>query len=151
MFGCIKKYIFTALMFGCYVVNVIPLTCVSVNNQECKIRPEIINFNSNEPLVYLCSIRANKGSGSCNNINDPYAKLCVPDVVKNINVKVFDRMSINTEVRHIKWHETCKCKSRLDTSNCNNKTRWNKDKCRCECKELIGKGVCDQWFIWNPS
>ena len=55
------------------------------------------------------------------------------------------------ETRHIEWHETCKCKCRLDASVCNNKQRWNNDKCRCECKELIDKGVCDKGFIWNPS
>ena len=53
--------------------------------------------------------------------------------------------------KHIEWHETCKCKCRLDASVCNNKQRWNDDKCRCECKELIDKGVCDKGFIWNPS
>ena len=36
-------------------------------------------------------------------------------------------------------------------SVCNNKQRWNKDKCRCECKELIDKGRFDEGFIWNPS
>ena len=55
------------------------------------------------------------------------------------------------ETRHIKWHETCKCKCRLDASVCNNKQRWNDDKCRCECKELIDKGVCDKGYAWNPS
>ena len=59
-------------------------------------------------------------------------------------------MSRTNETRHIKWHETCKCKCRLDASVCNNKQRWNDDKCRCECKELIDKGVCDKGFIWNP-
>ena len=51
-------------------------------------------------------------------------------------------MSRTNETRHIKWHETCKCKCRLDASVCNNKQRWNDEKCRCECKELIGKCVC---------
>ena len=51
----------------------------------------------------------------------------------------------------IKWHETCKCKCRLDGSVCNNKQHWNNDKCRCECKELIDKEICDKGFIWNPS
>ena len=51
----------------------------------------------------------------------------------------------------IKWHETCKCKCRLDASVCNNKQRWNNDKCRCECKELIDKGACDKGSIWNLS
>ena len=55
------------------------------------------------------------------------------------------------ETRHIKWYETCKCKCRLDASVCNNKQRWNDDKCRCKCKELIDKGVCDRGYIWNPS
>ena len=36
-------------------------------------------------------------------------------------------------------------------SKCNNKQRWNDDKCRCECKELIDKRVCDKEFVWNPS
>ena len=63
-----------------------------MNNQECKVRSEIINVNTNEPVFYPFSIKVSKRSGSCN-INDPYAKLCVPDVVKNINVKVFNLMS----------------------------------------------------------
>ena len=86
-----------------------------------------------------------------NNINDPYAKMCVPDVVKNLNVKVFSLMSRTSEARNIKWHETWKCKCRLDASVCNNKQRWNDDKCCCECNELIDKGVCDPGFIWNSS
>ena len=53
--------------------------------------------------------------------------------------------------RHIKWHETCKRKCALDASLCNNKQRWNDDKCRCECMELIDKGVCDKGYVWNPS
>ena len=65
------------------------MKCVSMNNQECKIRPKIININSDESLFYSCTVKISKCSGSCNNINDPYAKLRVPDVVKNINVKVF--------------------------------------------------------------
>ena len=59
-------------------LNAIPLKYVSINNQECKVRPEIININSNKPLFYPYSIKVNKCSGSCNDINDPYSKLCVP-------------------------------------------------------------------------
>ena len=39
----------------------------------------------------------------------------------------------------------------MDASVCNNKQRWNTDKCRCECKELIDRGICCKIFIWNPS
>ena len=56
------------------------------------------------------SITTSKCSGTCNGINDPYAKLCVPDVINNINVEVFNLMSGTNETRHIEWHETCKCK-----------------------------------------
>ena len=81
----------------------------------------------------------------------PMQTNCVPDIIKNLNVKVFNLVSRTNETRHIEWHETCKCKCRLDAIVYNNKQRWNKDKCRCECKELIDKGVCDKGFIWNPS
>ena len=57
----------------------------------------------------------------------------------------------NETTRHIEWHETCKCKCRLDASVCNSKQRWNDDKCRCQSKELIDKGVWDKGFIWNLS
>ena len=53
--------------------------------------------------------------------------------------------------KNIKWHETCKCKCRLDAIVCNDKQRWNKNKCSCECTKLMNKGVCDKDFIWNPS
>ena len=46
----------------------------------------MININSNEPLFFPYNVKIRKFSGSCNNINDPYAKLCVRDVVRNINV-----------------------------------------------------------------
>ena len=133
--------------FSCNELSTNTLKFVSMKNQERKIRTRIIDINSNEPLFYSFSISVNKYSGSCNNMNDPYAKLCVPAVVKNINVKAFNLMSRTNETRHIKWHETCKCKCRLDASVRNNKQRWSNEKCKCECKELIDKGSCDEGFI----
>ena len=152
MLRYIKKCFFTAItFFSSNLLNVNSLENVSMNNQESKIRTEIISLNTNEPLFYPYSIKINKCKGSCNTINDPYAKISVPDNIKNTNVKVFNLMSKTNETRHIKWHKTCKCKCRLDASVCNNKQRWNEDKCRCECKVLIDKGMCDKGFIRNPS
>ena len=110
--------------------NVNSLECVSMINQECNMRTEIINLNTNEPMFYPYSIKINKCIGICNTINDPYAKICVPDEIKTTNVKVFNLMSRTNETRHIKWHKTCKCRCRLDASICNNNQRWNDDKCR---------------------
>ena len=127
------------------------MKCVSASNQECKARPTITNINSNEPLFYPYNIIVNKCSGSCNNINDAYSKLCVPDVAKDISIKVFNLMSRTNETRHVSWHETCACKCRLDANVCKNKQRWNNGKSRCESKELIDGGTCNGGFIWNRS
>ena len=103
-------------------------------------------------MFYSFSIKVNKCRGSCNNVNDPYSKLCVPDVVKNINFEVFYLISFSNKTKHIEWDETWKCKCRLDASVCNNKQRRNKDKCRCECREeLSDKEWFDKGFIRNPS
>ena len=122
-----------------------------MNNQACKVKAKIINVNNNEPVFHPFIIKASRCSDSCNNINHQYAKTCVPDAVKNLNVKVFNLISRTNETRHIKWNETCKFKFRLDASICNKKQSWNNDKCRCECKELINKGACDKEYAWNPS
>ena len=101
-----------------------------MNNQERRARPKMINTNVNKPVFYPYSIKVNKCSRNCNNINDPYAKLCIPDVIKKINVKVFNLMSRINEKRHMLWHVIC----------------------RFECKEdLVDKMVCDKGFSWNPS
>ena len=145
MFGFIKKLFVVAMTL--FSSNA--LECVSMNNQKCKARPEVININSNDCLFYPHSILTNKCSGSCNNFNDPHAKLCAPDVVKGINVKVFNLMSITNETRYIGWHETYRCKCRLDAIVCDNKQMCNKDKCRCECKEFFDWGRSNKGFIWN--
>ena len=127
------------------------LSCISMNNQECKVRPQVVNVKGDDPVLFPFSIKTSKWSGSCNDINNPLAKLSVPDVVKNLNVKVFNLVSGINETRLIEWHETCKCKRKFEHSVYNNKQRWNDHKCKCECKLLIDKGVCDKGFIWNPS
>ena len=77
------------------------LKCVSMNNQEYKVRPEIVNINSNKPSFYSYSVKISKCSGSCNNINDPYAELCVSNVTKNTNVNVFNLISRTSETRYL--------------------------------------------------
>ena len=101
------------------------LNCVSMNNQECKVRPKIVDASSNNPIFYSFSVKMNRCSGNCNSSNDPYATICVPDAVKNLNVKVLNLMSRTNKTRSIKWHETCKYICRLNKIICNNKQRWN--------------------------
>ena len=100
MFVLIKKTFCIGFLFLSSLVSTIPLSCISIKNQECKVRPKIIDINSNNPIFYPDSIEINKCSGSCNNINNPYAKICVPDMIKDLKVKVFNLMSRNNETRH---------------------------------------------------
>ena len=102
MYVFIKKIFYIGSLFLSSLVSTTSLNCISMKNQECKVRQEIINVNSNEPVFYSFSIKTSECSGSSNNINDPYAKICVPDVIKDLNVKVFNLMSRTNETRHIK-------------------------------------------------
>ena len=120
---------------------------VSISAQECKIRLVVMNVNSNESLIYPYIVFVNKWSGSCSDINNPYAKLFVPGAVKDMNIKVFNLISKTNEMLLILWHKTFACKYRLDTSVCNDKQRRNNDKCRCECKEVNDKGRFNIGFI----
>ena len=72
-----------------------------------------------DPVFFPFSIKTSKCSDSCNNINNPCTKLCVSDVVKNLNVKVFNPVSGTNKTRRIEWHETCKCKFGFNSSVCN--------------------------------
>ena len=127
------------------------LECTSMINENCMSRSKIIDINNNKAVFYPYSIKVSKCSGSCNNINDLFAKLCVPDSIKNINVKVSNLMSRINETRQIIWHETFKCACKLTSAVCNSRQIWNEDKSRCECKEdLISKMTCDKGYIWNP-
>ena len=122
MFRFVKK----VFVLGLAVLRSIitgALNCISINTQKFKVRPKIADINSNNPIFYPFSIKINKWRGNCKNINNPYAKICVPDTIKDLNVRVFNLMSRTNETRHIEWHKTCKCICRLDKIICNSKQR----------------------------
>ena len=84
-----------------------------------EVSPEIVNVISNEPVFFHFSIKTSKCSDNCNNTNDRYAKLCVPDVVKSKNIKVFNLMSRTNDTRHL--NSMKRVNVNLDASVCNNK------------------------------
>ena len=67
------------------------LECVSVINQKCMPRPKILDLNESvgEALFYPYNVLVNKCSGSCNTLDDPMATLCVPNIIKRVNMKVY--------------------------------------------------------------
>ena len=85
VFRFVKKVFFVGLTTLSSFANAIPLNCISIKSQECKRRPQVVNVNSNNPIFYPFSIKTSKCSGNCNNINNTYAKICVRDVIKDLN------------------------------------------------------------------
>ena len=136
------------------VLKVNTLECLPLINRECMTRPQILNVNEGigEALFYPCNVLVNKCSGSCDTLDNPMSKICVPKIIKNINMKVYNFLMRLNETRNILWHESCKCVCRLNSSVCNNKQIWNSDTCRCDCNEdFAGIINCAKGCTWNPS
>ena len=107
--------------------------CLLLKDQECKVRKVIVD---NDYMTFPYKIKVDKCVGSCNDVESPYFKVCLPDSVKNISVKVFNLISRKNALNNVSFHESCKCNCLLDEKVCNDKQRWNKDKRRCQCLEI---------------
>ena len=130
------------------------LECVSVVNQKCMPRPKILNLNEGvgEALFHPYNVLVNKCSGSCDDINNPMAKLCIPDIIKRANMQVYNFLMMLNETRSVLWLESCKCVCKLNSSVCNNKQIWNSDTCRCDCNEDFASIInCTKGYTRNPS
>ena len=127
-----KMKIISLLISLLGIIKTKALECVSVVNQKCMSRP--------------------KCSGSCNTLANPMAKLCVPNVIKGVNMQVYNFLMRLNETRNVLWHESFKCVCKLNSSVCNNKQIWNSDTCRCDCNEdFAGMISCAKGYTWNPS
>ena len=136
------------------ILKVRALECVSVVNQKCIPRPKILDINEGvgEALFYLYNVLVNKSSGSCGSLVNLIEKLCVPNVIKRLNMKVYNFLTMLNEIRNVLWHESCKCVCKLNSSVCNSKQIWNSNTCRCDCNEdFAGMISCDKGYTWNPS
>ena len=107
--------------------------CILLKDQKSEVKKVIID---KDYMTFPYKMKVDKCVGSCNDVNNPYFKVCVPDIVKNISVKVFDLISKKNVLKNVNFHKSCKCNCLLDEKVCNNKQKWNKDKCRCECLEI---------------
>ena len=74
------------------IIKTKALECVSVVNQKCMPRPKILDVNEGvgETLFYPYDVLVNECSGSCNTLNNPMSKICVPKIVKNVNMQVYN-------------------------------------------------------------
>ena len=137
-----------------HIIKTKGLECVSIVNQKCMPRPKILDVNEGigEALFYPYNVLVNKCSGSCNTLDNPMSKICVPKIVKNVNMQVYNFLMRLNETRNVLWHESCKCICKLNSSVCNNKQIWNDDTCRCDFNEdFAGITNCAKGYMWNPS
>ena len=136
------------------VLKVNALECVSVISRKCMHRPKILDVNEGigEALFYPYNVLVNKCTGSCNTLDNPMSKICVPKVIKNVNINVYNFLMMLSETRNVLWHESCKCVCKLNSSVCNIKQIWNSNTCRCDCNEdFAGIINCTKGYTWNPS
>ena len=136
------------------ILKVNALERVSVVNRKCTPRPKILDVNEGvgEALFYPYNVLVNKCSGSYNTLDNPMAKLFVPNVIKRVNMQVYNFLMRLNETRNVLWHESCKCVCKLNSSVCNNKQIWNSDTCRCDCNEdFVGIINCTKRYTWNES
>ena len=92
-------------------------------------------------------VSVNKRGGSCNTISDLYARVCVPNKVKNMNAKIFNLMSRLNKIRFFVQHKSCGCNVNWMKSVCNSKQKWNHSEWRCECKEVDNWGSCKKDYM----
>ena len=136
------------------IIKTRALECVSVINQKWMPRPKVLDVNEGvgEALFYPYNVLVNKCNGSCNTLDNPMAKLFVPNIINRINMKVCNFLMRLNETRNVLWHESCKCVCKLNSPVCNKKQIWNSDTCRCDCNEdCAGIINCTKSYTWNPS
>ena len=139
-------------LFSTLEVNT--LECLSVINRKCMPRLKLLDINEGigEALFHPYNVLVNKCGGSCNTLDDPMAKLCVPNIIKRVNIKAYNFLMRLNETRNVSWHESCKCVRRLNSSVCNKNQIWKSDTCRCDSNEdFAGIINCTKGYTWNPS
>ena len=97
-------------------------------------------------MTFPYKIKVDECIGSCNDKNNPYFKICLPDSTKNISVKSLDLISRKNVLKNISFHQSCKCGCLLGEKVCNNLQKWNVSNCTYECLKIK---KCKIGFSWN--
>ena len=117
MYRLIKKVLILVL-----VSTANSLKCLSLKNQECKIRKVIVD---NKQVAFPYKIEVNRCVGSCNNISNLHAKVCIPNTIKNVIVKMLHLMNLTNTTKQVEFHEICKKICKINSNVCSEKQRFN--------------------------
>ena len=116
-----------------------------LSNQKNMIQPTLINLHQNEYSqvlhYYPFATNQDRYAGSCNTFNDLSSQVSVPNETEDLNLNVFNMVTGIKESKILTKHISCKCKCKFDGSKWNSNQKWNNDKCRCECKNMMWKKV----------
>ena len=142
MFRLIKKAVMILLITTANAGNFLQNSknCILLKDQKCDVKKVIVD---NDYMTFPYKINIERCIRSCNNLTNPYSKVCFPDVIKNISVKVFDLISQQNKLREVNFHESCKFDCLLNETVCNDKQKWDGDNCKWECLKIEN---CDIGF-----
>ena len=115
---------------------------VFINNQPCIARPTLID----EIHCSLFAISLHKCDGSYNTVEDPFGRICVPNKIEDVNLKMFIMIKGIHESQTLIKHILCECRCEFDGRQCNLNQQWNNDKCQCECKKPIKHCICEEHY-----
>ena len=87
---------------------------VALNNQPCQPRQTLINLNLDELYYYPFVVSVSKCGGSCNTIDDPFGRICVPNKIEDINLKLFNMINGINESKTLSKHVSCECRYKFD-------------------------------------
>ena len=125
MFGFFKKIFLGLLSFS----GSLPTKCMSLNNEQCKIRRALIDLNPVELKYYPYLITLDECNGSCNTVTKIPYRICTPNKTENANLNVFNLITGTNETKKLIKPISLKCKCKFDGKKCNSNQICNNDKC----------------------
>ena len=149
--GFIKQIIIAlVLVLFCFGGSLV-IDCLSISNQQCMVRPKLIDLNPDELYYYPFIINMSRCVGSSNTIEDPYGRIFVPSQMEDVNMALFNIIKEINESRTLTKFISCECRCEFNGRKCNLRQKWNNNKCQCHCKKPIKHRACKEDYTWNFS
>ena len=87
------------------------------------IQPILINLHPNEYSqelhYYPFAVKLNRCVGNCNTLNDLSNKVYVPNKTEDLNLSMFNMITVINESKTLTRHISCECKCKFDGRKCN--------------------------------
>ena len=117
-----KKLDVLVLVLLCFGES-LTIKCISLNNQSCLVRPTLIDLNPGELYYHPVTITPNRCDGSCNTTKDPFGRICIPNKMEDVNLKVLEMIKGITESKTLAKHISCDRRCEFDGRKCNSRQK----------------------------